>query len=165
MNAGHGLRVSTGCNGGAIQSRGSHGARVGASSAGHSVRAGGSRNAGKPNAAVQHTGQRLARSLSACLLSCLLECLHDREHSLSDTSCHVSATHGADLQCTQEECVSACGRAVCKHVHAYVHERPDYVRKPAAACLDLCWGSRAAHSSPHHVRQGEDCAGGAVLPL
>jgi hypothetical protein len=32
--------------------------------------------------------------------------------------------------------MSACGRAVCKHVHAYVHERPDYVRgllQPALA--------------------------------
>ncbi len=38
----------------------------------------------------------------------------------------------------QEECISACGRAVCKHVRAYLHARPDWTEgllQPALSYL------------------------------
>lgn len=43
-----------------------------------------------------------------------------------------------DGGCMQEECISACGRAVCKHVRAYLHARPDWTEgllQPALSYL------------------------------
>ena len=51
--------------------------------------------------------------------------------------------------------MSACGRAVCKHVHAYVHERPDYVRgllQPALAFVGAVALPILALIMSHRVR-------------